>query len=145
MKWYWIVLIVLSSIYAFQTLIYHLMIAYQNSCTGQKNVCGLTIKKFKSLHSISPNKYKLYRFNEYGPCVKYTVTEKDHWGDLIEKEMYYLYFRSMYDWILVKLYIWGVERRFGNYKRNQITQKFLKEVQNDIEEYKQKYDMGVTK
>ena len=78
--------------------------------------------QFAAVYAVDPKHFKLYNFHEYGPCVQYDSPDR----------FYYIYFKSLPDWIRAKLLLTRAKKSGDNTTRTISTLKFLEEIKSKL-------------
>lgn len=91
-----------------------------------------SVKRFKGLYAIAPERYELKDYSLYGPAVQYTG--EDGW--------YYLFFSNPIGYLIVRRMLNGdskaIEREKNRKNRIESEKGFIKEIERDLKEFKEK-------
>lgn len=91
-----------------------------------------SVRRFKGLYAIAPERYELKKYSVYGPVVRYEGKD----------DVYYLFFPNPIDYLIVRRMLKGdskaIERERNRKNRMESEKGFIKEIERDLKEFKEK-------
>ena len=91
-----------------------------------------SVRRFKGLYAIAPERYELRDYSVYGPVIRYAG----------EDSSYYLFFPNPIGYLIVRRMLNGdskaIERERNRKDRMESEKGFIKEIERDLKEFKEK-------